>query len=184
MQVLKHTESCQEQDKKQEHYGVAMEVLQRLRIDTAASASSSHSAEQVLSLPKFRALTMGSDGRLVKLYACIVSSDQRGVEHIHEEIRMSTVWAGETYLSMQAEHDKADISYIALEVSEQADEKLVRMVSISSRREVTAHLRDGWYSQTLHEFFTLCRNPLYHHKIHFSCRTRFQAWVTESILQD
>lgn len=46
---------------------------------------------------------------------------------------------------MQALDGKADISYIVLEVSESADEKLVRMVSIASRQEVTAHLQDGWY---------------------------------------
>ena len=45
---------------------------------------------------------------------------------------------------MQAEANKSDMSYIALEVSEQADEKVVRMVSLASRQEVTAHLRDGW----------------------------------------
>ena len=46
---------------------------------------------------------------------------------------------------MQALGGKADIAYIVLEVLESADEKLVRMVSIASRQEVTAHLRDGWY---------------------------------------
>ncbi len=51
--------------------------------------------------------------------------------------------------TMQAQDSSADISYIVLEVSQEADEKLVRMVSLASRREVVAHLRDGWYSLVL-----------------------------------
>lgn len=43
----------------------------------------------------------------------------------------------------------ADIAYIVLEVVEEVDEKVVRLVSTASRKEVTAHLRDGWYSSTL-----------------------------------
>ena len=50
---------------------------------------------------------------------------------------------------MQADGNKRDISYIALEVSDQPDEKLVRMVSVANRRQVTAHLRDGWYAHFL-----------------------------------
>lgn len=37
-----------------------------------------------------------------------------------------------------------DIAFIAIEVSEDIDEKLVRMVSTTSKKELTVHLRDGW----------------------------------------
>ena len=38
-----------------------------------------------------------------------------------------------------------DISYLALEIWDEGDERLLRLMSTTNRREVIAHLRDGWY---------------------------------------